>query len=112
MLQKFEQFLEGNKVFFLGLLGAIGTAITGFIGQTVNYEILGLAAVIAGLSYASKTLTGKVASLIGVVGSSLVTVYTAVSNHGQVNVQQLVITAVAATLAVVSGGASSTKAQN
>jgi hypothetical protein len=108
MLQKIETFLAGNKVFFLGLLGSIGTAISAFIGQTVNLEVLALAVVIAGLSYAAKTLTGNVASLIGVLGSSVATIYTAVVNHGAVNWQQLFITAIAATLAVVSGGASST----
>lgn len=109
MLQKIEAFLEGNKVFFLGLLGAIGTAISGFIGESINFEILGLSALIAALSYAARTLTGKVASLIGVLGSSAITIYTAVSNHGIVDWKQLVLTAIVGTLTVVSGGAVSTK---
>lgn len=108
MLQKLEAFLEGNKVFILGLLGAIGTAISAFIGTTINYEVLALAALIGGLSYASKTLSGKLGSLIGLLGASATTVYTSVLNHGAVSWQQLILTLAVGTIAVVSGGASST----
>lgn len=108
MLQKLEAFLEGNKVFILGLLGAVGTAIAAFIGTTINYEVLGLAALIGALSYAAKTLTGKISSLIGLVGSSVATIYTAVLNHGAVSWQQLILTLLVGTIAVVSGGAAST----
>lgn len=109
MLQKIELFLTGNKVFILGLLGAIGTAIAAFIGQTINYEVLGLAALIGGLSYAAKTLTGKIASIVGLLGSSVATIYTALINHGSVSWQQLILTLFVGVITVVSGSASSTK---
>lgn len=108
MLQKIETFFSANKVFFLGLLGAIGMTLQQILSTTTNWGVIGFAVVIAGLSYAAKTLTGKLASLIGVLGSSIVTIST-IATGGHVDIQQLVISTLAAVALVVSGGATSTK---
>jgi peptidoglycan/LPS O-acetylase OafA/YrhL len=107
MLQKIETFLSGNKVFILGLLGAIVTALQQFTSPTVNWEVVAFAAAIAGLSYASKTISGKAGSLIGVLGGAIATIST-VSSGAVVHWQQLLLTTLVAAGFVVSGGASST----
>lgn len=108
MLQKIESFFTGNKVFFLGLLSAVGIALQQFLSGTVDWTVIAFAAVVAGLSYAAKTLTGTVASLLGILGSAVATIST-IAVGGHVSVQQLVLTTIAAVITVVSGGATSTK---
>ena len=105
MLQKFEQFLEGNKLFVVGLLSAVLIDLQQFFTATsLNWLVVGFSVVVAGLSYAAKTLTGKIGSLVGIAGSAVATVST-IAYHGSVNWIQLLVTTGLATLAVVSGSA-------
>ena len=109
MLQKIESFFSGNKVFFLGVLGAIGIAIQQFLGgASVDWKVVGFAAVVAGLSYAAKNLTGTLASLLGILGTTIATIST-VASGGHVSWGQLVLSTLVAVITVVTGGAQTTK---
>lgn len=108
MLQKIESFFNGNKVFFLGLFGAIGVALQQFLGSSpIDWKVLGFAAVVAGLSYAAKNLTGTVSSLLGILGTSVATIAT-IAQGGSVSWPQLILSTLVAVITVVTGGAAST----
>lgn len=109
MLQKIESFFSGNKVFVLGALSAIGVTLQQYLGSTaVDYKVIGFAAVIAVLSYLAKSLTGAVASIIGVVSSAVLTI-SQVASGGHVSWNQLILSTVVALIGVVTGAAQSTK---
>lgn len=109
MLQKIEAFFAGNKVFVLGSLSAIGVALQQFLGSaTVDYKVIGFAALIAVLSYLAKSLTGAVASIIGVIGSAVLTI-SQVASGGHVSWGQLILSTVVALIGVVTGAATSSK---
>jgi hypothetical protein len=112
MLQKIESFFSGNKVFFLGLLGAVGVVLQQFISSaSIDWKVVGFAAVVAGLSYAAKNLTGTVASLLGILGSVVLTIST-VASGGHVSWNQLILSTLAAVITVVTGSSTSTKTQS
>lgn len=108
MLQKIESFFSGNKVFFLGLLGAIGVALQQFLTSAIDWKVVAFAAVVAGLSYAAKNLTGTVASLLGILGSAVLTIST-VASGGHVSWPQLILSTLVAAITVATGSATSTK---
>lgn len=109
MLTKIESFFSGNKVFFLGLLGAVGIALQQFLGSSViDWKVLGFAAIVAGLSYAAKNLTGTVSSLLGILGSAVLTIST-VASGGAVSWPQLILSTLVAAITVATGSATSTK---
>lgn len=101
-----QTFLHANKVFLLGLLGAIGTVLEQYMGEaTVNYRVIAFAVVIAGLSYAANNLRGQYISILGVLGTSLATVATGLSNGNTVQWPQLILSTLVAVIAVVAPAA-------
>lgn len=109
MIKKIEAFLEGNKLFIIGLISAIAININQyFTSDKIQWEVVVFSGIIAGLSFAAKNLSGKIASLFGIAGTT-VTSISVVATGGMINIPYLVSLTLLAVLSVFSGGAHSTK---
>lgn len=70
-------FWNKNKVFILGLVGAVVVAIQEFTTQPeVDWKVLGFAALMAVLSYFAKEWRGQGVSITGIVGTLAATFLT------------------------------------
>lgn len=69
-------FWNQNKVFILGLLGAVSVVLQSFLGQKeINTPALGLAVGLAILAYLAKEWRGQGLSIVGIVGTASGTIY-------------------------------------
>jgi hypothetical protein len=103
MWQKIVTFFNANKVFILGLLGAIGVTLDQYVNQTTpDYKVIGFAVVSAILSYFAKNLRGQWASIAGLLGMEFTTYMTAVESGNKVSWFQLVGSFVVSIIAVVA----------
>lgn len=97
-----KEFISKNKVILLGALGAIGVALTSFVGQPeLQIKPLVFAVVAALLAYLANNLRGQWVSIAGILGMSLTTFIT-MEQTGTVSWQQLILQAVVAFIAVVA----------
>lgn len=93
-----QTFWDKNKVFILGLLGAIALAIQPFTTATdeeVKWKIVGFAALMAVLSYLAKEWRGQGLSIIGIIGN-LSAVFITVHNTGQFSWNQFILQSIIA----------------
>jgi hypothetical protein len=97
-------FWEKWKVFFIGLAGSVGLALTEFLktnSQTIDYKVLGFALLISVLSYVSTTWRGSNVTILGMLGS-LVAVAVTMLQNGAFSWQQFILYAVVAILGMVA----------
>lgn len=86
-------FWNKNKVFILGLLGAIALAIEPFAANTtddVKWKVVGFAALIAVLSYFAKEWRGQGLSIVGILGN-VSAVFITVYNTGHFTWNQFIL---------------------
>jgi hypothetical protein len=95
----YMSFWNHNKVFILGLIGAIAVSVQEFATQpVVDYKVLGFAALMAVLSYFAKEWRGQGLSITGIVGTLAATFMT-VYQTGSFTWLQFTTSAVLAVLA-------------
>ncbi len=86
-----KAFWDKNKVFFIGLAGALLISLQQFAMVTkVEWPVLGLALGIAGISFIAKNWRGQGMSIIGILGNvgwAFMTVY----DTGHFNLSQFFI---------------------
>lgn len=88
-----QTWFDKNKVFLLGILASVSTAITPLLNDSpdnVTYKVLGFAVATAILSYISNAWRGQGLTLLGIIGN-LAGVATTVIMTGNVAVPQLII---------------------
>ena len=107
-MSKFSTWFSTNKVLLLGLLGAVLVVLQQFLTQsTVDYKVVGFGVAIAILSFLAKNLRGQVASILGLLGSSVGTIAATIETGGKVTWIQVVISLIVAILGVVAPPAKS-----
>lgn len=112
MIKKIETFLQGNKLFIFGVISAVALDVQQYFqSDKFQWEVVIFSAIIAGLSFAAKTLTGKISSLFGIAGTTI-TSLSVVATGGHINIPYLTSMTLIAVVSVFSGGASSIKPQN
>lgn len=75
-------FWNKNKVFILGLLGAIGLALQQFIDKPqLDYKVLAFALFMAVLSYFASQWRGQGLSITGIIGTVANTAYIMLNNN-------------------------------
>jgi membrane protein implicated in regulation of membrane protease activity len=107
-------FWDKNKVFILGLLGAIAVTLEQFINNPDNdikWKVVGFAALMAVLSYLAKEWRGQSTSIIGILGS-LAAAFVTVQNTGKFTWNQFILQAVVAVIAAVASDAKSRGYEN
>jgi hypothetical protein len=98
-----KNFLTTNKVLLLGLLGAIGTILEQYVNETSpNYIVIAFAVGIGILSYLGNNLKGEVASIVGLLGTSLTTIATSVESGNKVGWPQVIGSLVIAIIAIIA----------
>lgn len=109
MIKKIEAFLQGNKLFIVGLISAAALDAQQYFDLAkIDYKVVAFSVIIAALSYAAKNLTGKIGSLIGILGTTLTNI-SVIATGVHVNIPLIASTTLLAALSVYSGGATSTK---
>jgi membrane protein implicated in regulation of membrane protease activity len=86
-------FWNKNKVFILGLLGAIALAIEPFttnVNEEVKWRLVGFAVLIAVLSYLAKEWRGQGLSIVGILGN-VSAVFITVYNTGHFTWNQFIL---------------------
>ena len=97
-----QTFFLKNKVFLIGLAGAVTVVLQQFLGQpTVDYKVIGYAVGMAVLSYVANQWRGQAATVLGVLGT-LAGTFVAIQQTGTFTWNQFIISAVAALLAAVA----------
>jgi hypothetical protein len=97
-----QNFWQRNKVFLTGLAAALALALTEFTVQpTVDWKVVGYAALMAVLSYAANTWRGQGVTILGVLGT-LAGTFVSLQTTGHFTWAQFFISAVAAVLAAVA----------
>jgi membrane protein implicated in regulation of membrane protease activity len=95
-----KTFWDKNKVFILGLLGAIALAIEPFAANTsddVKWKVVGFAVLVAVLSYFAKEWRGQGLSIIGILGNTSA-VFVTVWNTGHFTWNQFILQLILAIL--------------
>lgn len=108
MLTKIESFFSGNKVLVLGALSALSVVLQQALSSTIDWKVIGFAALIAVLSYLAKNLSGTVASVLGILGGVATTI-SQVAVGGSISWNTLILSTVVAVIGVVTSTATSTK---
>jgi hypothetical protein len=102
-MQKLIALWTANKVFILGLVGAVGMVLEQYMNEAnPDYKVIGFAAAIAAISYLAKSLRGQWVSVLGVLGTSLSTVATAVESGNKVSWFQIIVSTILAIVSAVS----------
>lgn len=106
-----------NKVLFLGLLAAISVAITPFVqtgnvGTTVTWTAVGYAVLLATLSFLGNAWRGQGATILGLVGTAMATIYNLLTSGTDINVNQFVMQVILQTfIAMVAAATSDPKSR-
>lgn len=104
-----KAFWDKNKVFILGLLGAVALALQPFIeasSDDLKWKSVGFAALMAALAYVAKEWRGQTISIIGILGN-LAGVYVTIQQTGAFTWNQFILQGVVAIIAAVSADAKS-----
>lgn len=86
-------FWGKNKVFILGLLGAVALAIEPFaanMSDDVKWKVVGFAALMGTLSFFAKEWRGQSLSIVGIIGNSSA-VFVTVWNTGHFTWNQFIL---------------------
>lgn len=98
----FKKFIADNKVFLVGLAGALALALQQFLGTPdVNFAAVGFAVLIAVLSFFAKEWRGQGVTILGIIGT-VSGVFVTLNQTGMFSWQQFFLTSVAAILAAVA----------
>lgn len=100
--QKLRGFFLTNKVFILGLLGAMAVALQQFIANaTIDWLAVGYAVGIAGLSYIANQWRGQGLTITGIIGTLA---YVFVENYqgGKLDWAKLILMGIIAVLGAVA----------
>jgi uncharacterized membrane protein len=97
-----QTFFLKNKVFLIGLAGAITVVLQQFVGQlTVDWKVVGYAVGMAVLSYISNQWRGQGVTILGIFGTLAGTFY-AISSTGTFTWGQFIVSSMFAMLAAVA----------
>lgn len=103
-----QTFWDKHKVFLIGLLSALVLTLEQFINQpTVDWKAIGLAAVIAILSYFARTWRGQTGTIVGIVGTASAALATELAN-GDLAWDRLILQI---TVAIIAGFVSDAKSR-
>ena len=97
-------FLTKNKVFLLGLLGAIAVCLQGLLTgtpETTDLKVYLFSALIAALSYVSKEWRGQGVTITGILGA-LAGAFVQLHETGQFSWNQFIIYSILAILSAVA----------
>lgn len=101
-MKTFKQFIDDNKVFLIGLAGALALALQQFLGTPeVNFPAVGFAALIAILSYFAKEWRGQGVTILGIIGT-VSGVFVQLQQAGTFTWNQFFLASVAAILSAVA----------
>lgn len=102
MKKSIPELIEDNKVFLVGLAGALALALQQFLGTPdVNWKAVGFAGLIAVLSYVANAWRGQGVTILGIIGT-VSGVFVTLNQTGTFSWQQFFLTSVAAILAAVA----------
>jgi hypothetical protein len=77
-----QKFLMANKVLLFGLAGAIAMTVQQYTSSgPVDYKVLALAALVAGIGFLAKNLRGQWATILGSLLPVLGVLFTNVQGH-------------------------------
>lgn len=97
-----KTFFQKNKVFLLGLASALAVVLQeAMSAASVNWSVVGFAALMAGLSYVAKSWRGAGITITGIIGT-LADVFVTNYNGGKVDVPHLIVLALLAIFAAVA----------
>lgn len=83
-------FWQKNKVFILGLLTFVAVSVQQLIfASSPDYKAIGYSAAIAVFTYFARHLTGKIASIIGAVGTSFASIVPSLESGAHVGWAQI-----------------------
>ena len=103
-----KQFWIENKVFVLGLIGAILIVLQQFTDiDRLSYKALAFAVILAGLSYVAKEWRGQTTSMIGIICTVLTTIITTYQSGESISYLQIIIQVLGLFLATQSPDAKS-----
>lgn len=105
-----KTFWNRNKVFILGLLGAIALAIEPFAANSsedVKWKVIGFAVLVAALSYFAKEWRGQGLSIVGILGN-VSGVFVTVWNTGHFTWNQFILQMI---LAIITAAAPDPKSR-
>lgn len=108
-----QTFLNNNKVLLLGILGAIGIVLQQYVGVTTpDYKVICFGVAIAIISYLANNLRGQWVTILGILGSALSTIATAIQSGNKISWFQLIITIMLAIIAAVAPSGKSVSYEN
>lgn len=99
-MNNLKSFWNKNKVFILGLLGAIALGIEPFAANAaddVKWKVVGFSVAIAALSFFAKEWRGQGLSIIGIIGN-MSAVFVTVWNTGHFTWNQFILQLILAIL--------------
>lgn len=97
-----KQFLMANKVFITGLITSVVVVLQQYLSQpTVDYKVVGFAALVAALSYVANQWRGQGMTIVGIIGT-LAGAFVTVSSTGTFSWHQFFLSALGAVLAAVA----------
>lgn len=95
-------FFQKNKVFLLGLLSAVAVVFQQYSTSSPDYKAIGLAVLLAGLSFIAKSWRGAGVTITGIVGIMAGVFVNSYSDGQHLNWMQMIGAFVAAVLAAVA----------
>lgn len=97
-----KDFLQKNKVFLVGLAGALVLALTEFtMKPEVDWKVVGFAALMAILSYVSNQWRGQGVTIVGVLGT-LAGSFVTIQQTGKFTWTQFILYSAVSVLAAVA----------
>ena len=97
-----QTFFLKNKVFLIGLAGAITIVLQQYLGQAiVDYKVIGLAVGMAVLSYVANQWRGQGVTILGILGI-LAGTFVAIQQTGTFTWNQFILSSMFALLAAVA----------
>lgn len=97
-----KQFFMQNKVFITGLISSVVVVLQQYLSQpTVDYKVVGFAALVAALSYVANQWRGQGVTIFGIIGT-MAGAMGAVIETGHFSWNQLFMSAIIALGAAVA----------
>lgn len=85
-----QSFWHKYQVLISGLISAIVLSLQQFTSTTIDWKVIGFAALLAAASWAGNNLRGKGVSVIGVIGVAGYAI-ASVAVNGMINLNQLIL---------------------